>query len=100
MHVKTLTKTQLSPVLPPPPAHIPWACQIIMLSIFLASLLLAVSALALPNLKLSSCNLSQAKLSLPLNQMVLVKQTSAPSFVGLGVGVQNYTCNATSLTYL
>jgi len=68
-----------------------------MLSISLASLLLAVPALALP--KLSGCNLSNAKLSLPSNQTVLAQPTGAPSFVGLGVGVQNYTCNATSLTY-
>ncbi|KIM77192.1 hypothetical protein PILCRDRAFT_12195 [Piloderma croceum F 1598] len=70
------------------------------LLVLLAMLLVAiVPNLALPNTKYPSCNLSMAKLSLPLNQTVLASPTTTPSFVGLGVGVQNYTCNATSLTY-
>jgi len=68
-----------------------------MLSISLALLILAVPAMALPKAK--CCTLSKVKLSLPSNQTVLTGQTSAPSFVAVAVGVQNYTCNSTSLTY-
>lgn len=74
-----------------------------MLSNSLASLALLIAtvvpALSLPNAKRSGCNLANAKLELPSNQTSLVNPTSAPSFIGLGVGVQNYTCNDTSLTY-
>jgi hypothetical protein len=71
-----------------------------MLFILLASSLLAAPTLALPNFhKFGGCNLSNAKLPLPGNQAVLANPTGAPSFVGLGVGVQNYTCNSTSLKY-
>jgi len=59
---------------------------------------LVVSALAAPKLH-TGCNLSHAKLSVPAGQTVLTAPTSPPSFIALGVGVQNYTCNATSLTY-
>jgi len=74
------------------------------LSISLASrlvLFLAMVAptLALPKAKRSSCDLSKSRLSVPSNQTALKNQTGAPSFIGLGVGVQNYTCNDTSLTY-
>jgi hypothetical protein len=71
-----------------------------MLFISLASLLLAAPTLALPDFhKFRGCDLSNAKLPLPENQTVLANPTGAPSFVGLGVGVQNYTCNSTSLKY-
>jgi hypothetical protein len=60
--------------------------------------LLVVPALAVPTLH-TGCNLSHAKLSVPENQTALTTPTSAPSYIALGVGVQNYTCNATSLTY-
>jgi len=63
-------------------------------------LLLAIPALALPNLrKFGGCDLSNAKMPLPAHQTAMTVPTIAPSFVGLGVGVQNYTCNATSLKY-
>jgi len=68
------------------------------LSISLASLLLALPTLALPSVK-QCCNLSNATLPLPSNQTALTELTSAPSFVAVAVGAQNYTCNATSLTY-
>ncbi|EGO03871.1 hypothetical protein SERLA73DRAFT_175561 [Serpula lacrymans var. lacrymans S7.3] len=48
---------------------------------------------------LSSCNLSHAVLQVPANQTQLVAPTFAPNFIGMGVGVQNYSCNATSSTY-
>ncbi|KAJ7817154.1 hypothetical protein B0H14DRAFT_2843123, partial [Mycena olivaceomarginata] len=43
--------------------------------------------------------LSAATLSLPANQTQLVAPTTAPLFVALGVGVQNYTCTAATLKY-
>jgi len=70
-----------------------------MLSASLAFLVVVAPALALPNFKLGNCDLSNAQISLPPNQTVLVKPAIAPSFVGIAVGVQNYTCNATSQTY-
>ncbi|KAJ7796933.1 hypothetical protein B0H14DRAFT_2913023 [Mycena olivaceomarginata] len=45
------------------------------------------------------CDTSAAKLSLPANQTQLVAPTTAPLFVALGVGVQNYTCTAATLKY-
>ncbi|KIJ61565.1 hypothetical protein HYDPIDRAFT_31173 [Hydnomerulius pinastri MD-312] len=68
------------------------------------AILLALGFLAsLPYLLNSSattmCNLSQATLQVPANQTQLVAPTTAPNYIALGVGVQNYTCNATSSTY-
>ncbi|KAF9234248.1 hypothetical protein BU15DRAFT_65857 [Melanogaster broomeanus] len=45
------------------------------------------------------CSLSNARLQVPVNQSQLVAPTTAPNYIALGVGVQNYTCNATSSTY-
>jgi len=71
-----------------------------MLVISLASVLLTVPALALPKADPEDCcSLSEAKLPLPSNQTALTAPTGAPSFVAVAVGVQNYTCNSTSLTY-
>ncbi|KAJ7484936.1 hypothetical protein B0H11DRAFT_2019305 [Mycena galericulata] len=44
------------------------------------------------------CNASRAVMNLPENQTVLVAPTSAPRFVLLGVGVQNYTCSNTTFS--
>jgi len=60
--------------------------------------LFVIPALAIPKLH-TGCNLSHATLSVPADQTALTTPTSAPSYIALGVGVQNYTCNATSLTY-
>ncbi|KAJ7765269.1 hypothetical protein B0H16DRAFT_1796639 [Mycena metata] len=38
-------------------------------------------------------------MNLPTNQTQLVSPTTAPLYVGLGVGVQNYTCSASTLKY-
>ncbi|KAJ7018187.1 hypothetical protein C8F04DRAFT_1214700 [Mycena alexandri] len=38
-------------------------------------------------------------MDLPTGQTQLVSPTTAPLFVALGVGVQNYTCNASTLKY-
>jgi hypothetical protein len=67
-----------------------------LLTVF-ASAALLVSAS--PAFKDQCCDTSAAKLDLPSNQNALVTPTTAPLFVTLGVGVQNYTCNASTLTY-
>lgn len=56
---------------------------------------------ALPSKKhnSTSCDLSHARLKVPANQTQLIAPTSAPRFIGIGVGTQNYTCNATKSTY-
>jgi len=61
---------------------------------------LASTALAFPFTLSTDCNLSHATLKVPANQTQLTSPTTAPTFVGLGVGVQNYTCNATSETWV
>lgn len=43
----------------------------------------------------SSCNISTSVLSLPSGQTALVDPGTTPDFLGLGVGVQNYTCAST-----
>jgi hypothetical protein len=45
------------------------------------------------------CDPSRAVMDLPANQTALVSPTTAPLFVMLGVGIQNYTCSSTTLTY-
>lgn len=47
----------------------------------------------------TSCDLSSARLQVPADQTQLVAPTYAPSFISLGVGTQNYTCNTTSSAY-
>ncbi|KAJ3538784.1 hypothetical protein NMY22_g5024 [Coprinellus aureogranulatus] len=60
-------------------------------SIF-ATALLAISALAAP--LTPSCSTEKAVLTVPGGQTALAQPSGAPSFVLLGVGVQNYTCGA------
>ena len=48
----------------------------------------------------ASCSLSDARLQVPTNQTQLIPPKFSPSFIALGVGTQNYTCNATSSTYV
>nr|GAT52605.1 predicted protein [Mycena chlorophos] len=38
-------------------------------------------------------------MNLPANQTVLVAPITAPRYITLGVGYQNYTCSSTTLTY-
>ncbi|KAJ7104394.1 putative malate dehydrogenase [Mycena belliarum] len=38
------------------------------------------------------CDISAAKISLPPNQTMLVAPKEGPSFIGLAIGIQNYTC--------
>ncbi|KAG1741272.1 hypothetical protein EDB19DRAFT_1907967 [Suillus lakei] len=67
----------------------------------LALVILGSYADALPAKKdlSTSCDLSGASLQVLANQTQLVAPTYAPSFIGIGVGTQNYTCNATTSTY-
>ncbi|EMD35435.1 hypothetical protein CERSUDRAFT_124747 [Gelatoporia subvermispora B] len=64
----------------------------------LAALLLtlATSVLAAPSLKRAECDVTKLSIPLPSGQTTLVKPTNfTPSFIGVGVGVQNYTCGST-----
>ncbi|KAJ7701077.1 hypothetical protein B0H17DRAFT_1045921 [Mycena rosella] len=45
------------------------------------------------------CDTSAAIMDLPKNQTQLVAPTTAPLFVALGVGIQNYTCSTSTLKY-
>ncbi|TFK29623.1 hypothetical protein FA15DRAFT_663774 [Coprinopsis marcescibilis] len=66
-----------------------------MLGSLVATALLASSALAVPNFSFHNlCNAGRAKLQLPAGQTILEQPKTAPNYVTLGVGVQNYTCNA------
>ncbi|KAG1786828.1 uncharacterized protein HD556DRAFT_1007987 [Suillus plorans] len=47
----------------------------------------------------AGCDLSGARLNVPANQTQLIAPTYAPSYIGIGVGTQNYTCNTTLSTY-
>ncbi|TCD70716.1 hypothetical protein EIP91_002092 [Steccherinum ochraceum] len=59
------------------------------------SLLFAASALAAPALKIAGCSVAHKQLTVPTGQtQLVVPSTTTPSFVGIGVGVQNYTCSA------
>ncbi|KAJ6595520.1 hypothetical protein DFH09DRAFT_1134863 [Mycena vulgaris] len=41
------------------------------------------------------CDLSAAKMRLPSNQTLLVAPSQGPSYIGLAIGTQNYTCAST-----
>ncbi|KAI0052115.1 hypothetical protein FA95DRAFT_1569480 [Auriscalpium vulgare] len=60
---------------------------------FLTIALAAVPAFAAPA-RITGCPVPSSVLQVPTNQTQLVPPTTAPSYVGLGVGVQNYTCSA------
>ncbi|KAA1472028.1 hypothetical protein DENSPDRAFT_880953 [Dentipellis sp. KUC8613] len=62
----------------------------------LLALALSAPALAAPWLTFSGCSVPSSVLQLPSNQTTLTAPSSAPNFVALGVGVQNYTCANTS----
>ncbi|KAJ7096866.1 hypothetical protein C8R44DRAFT_683640 [Mycena epipterygia] len=63
----------------------------------LSSLALLVSAA--PTLPKRACDTSAAVMGLPAGQTQLVAPTTAPLFVALGVGIQNYTCSSSTLKY-
>ncbi|KAJ7645059.1 hypothetical protein DFH06DRAFT_1425712 [Mycena polygramma] len=71
---------------------------------FSLQLLSAVSSVVLlasaaPAAKDACCDTSAAVMDLPSNQTQLIAPTTAPKFVALGVGIQNYTCTASTLKY-
>ncbi|KAJ7250606.1 hypothetical protein C8J57DRAFT_677223 [Mycena rebaudengoi] len=63
----------------------------------LASAALLVSGL--PAGKDNCCETAEHTMDLPANQTLLVAPTTAARYVALGVGIQNYTCSATTLKY-
>jgi len=66
-----------------------------MLTTTLFSLALAAaSAFAAPNVK-RSCDISKAKIDFPAGQTALSQPAAAPSFMGVAIGTQNYTCGTT-----
>ncbi|KAJ7104396.1 hypothetical protein B0H15DRAFT_809854 [Mycena belliarum] len=54
---------------------------------------------AFPKKGACKCDTSAANMNLPANQTQLVTPTTAPLYVALGVGIQNYTCSSTTLKY-
>ncbi|KAJ7485728.1 hypothetical protein FB451DRAFT_1350190 [Mycena latifolia] len=64
-----------------------------------ALLVSAAPAFPAPPAKGQCCDTSAAIMDLPTNQTQLVSPTTAPLYVALGVGIQNYTCSATTLKY-
>ncbi|KAJ7171356.1 hypothetical protein C8R46DRAFT_1175693 [Mycena filopes] len=68
---------------------------------FSTQLLAVVSAAVLVTAAPSArvCSTSAAVMDLPAGQTQLVSPTTAPLYVALGVGVQNYTCSASTLKY-
>ena len=69
---------------------------------FFVSIFVASVALAAPSFRLNGCDVSKATIPLPGNQTQLIAPTDTkPRFVGIGVGVQNYTCSsAGTYTYV
>ena len=57
-------------------------------------LALASAALGGPIERRATCDVSRAKMAVPAKQTQLVAPTAAPSYILLGVGVQNYTCSS------
>ncbi|KAJ6461223.1 hypothetical protein C8R47DRAFT_1159599 [Mycena vitilis] len=69
-----------------------------LLSALSSAALLVSAAPAAPAIG-ASCPTSGAVMDLPAGQTALVNPTTAPLFVALGVGIQNYTCTASTLKY-
>lgn len=65
-----------------------------MLALTVVPLLLigAASVFGTPAIK-TGCDISQAKISFPANETAISAPTSAPSFIGLAIGTQNYSCS-------
>ncbi|KAJ7731928.1 hypothetical protein DFH07DRAFT_991053 [Mycena maculata] len=56
-------------------------------------------ACAAPTSRDSACDTSEAVMDLPTNQTALVSPSTAPLYVALGVGIQNYSCSSTTAAY-
>ncbi|KAJ7093274.1 hypothetical protein B0H15DRAFT_747320, partial [Mycena belliarum] len=61
------------------------------------SAVLLVSAVPTPYA--DGCSTTGVTMDLPVGQTQLVEPSTAPLFVTLGVGIQNYTCNAATSKY-
>jgi hypothetical protein len=84
--IKAGTKDLLSP------SYFPsFLLTIVMLALPLLSLLLATTVFAAPHHK-GRDGVPASSLNLPSNQTQLVAPTSAPKYVAVGVGNQNYSC--------
>ncbi|KAK7044391.1 hypothetical protein R3P38DRAFT_162617 [Favolaschia claudopus] len=66
-----------------------------LLSVLSSAALLVSAAPAAPKV----CDASAATMNLPAGQSLIVAPTTGPKFVALGVGVQNYTCDAATSKY-
>ncbi|KAJ7255809.1 putative malate dehydrogenase [Mycena haematopus] len=64
-----------------------------MLSLALIPLLL--STVSAVEKRASRCDISGATLTLPSNQTLLKAPSGGPSFIGVAIGTQNYTCGST-----
>jgi hypothetical protein len=74
-----------------------FAAKLLVVVVCSAVLLVSPGA-ALVARKDVSCDSSTAVMDLPPNQTALVAPATAPLFILLGVGVQNYTCSGTTYT--
>jgi len=66
---------------------------------FARKLICALSAALFVSAAPAGCSTAPAEMDLPAGQTQLVEPTTAPLFVALGVGVQNYTCSAATSKY-
>ncbi|KAF7336172.1 malate dehydrogenase [Mycena venus] len=71
-----------------------------MLALALIPLLLSAVSAVERRANASRCDISGATLSLPSNQTLLTAPSQGPSYIGVAIGTQNYTCNATTGTYI
>ncbi|KAJ7119947.1 hypothetical protein C8R43DRAFT_1112426 [Mycena crocata] len=69
------------------------------LSALSSAILLASAAPAFPGKGGNCCDTSAAVMDLPAGQTAIVAPSTAPLFVSLGVGIQNYTCSSSTLKY-
>lgn len=66
-----------------------------MLTATIVTLAFASFSLALPNEKrASACDVSGASIAFPPQQTSIPLPNVTASYIGLGVGIQNYTCNS------
>jgi hypothetical protein len=63
---------------------------------FISTVLVGALAVSASPFHARSCDLAAFKPQVPAGMTV---PTSAPLYLALGVGVQNYTCNSTTSTY-
>jgi len=64
-----------------------------------SSLSSLVSAVPFHHHHFRRCDMSNALLSVPAGQTTLVRPSTPPTSIGLGLGTQNYTCSPTTSTY-